>query len=66
MLYPQDFFIRHRQLRESAEKVLCINIESDFIFSGPLHLYINDFFYKRRKLLRSKSKQSRIMSVVCK
>jgi hypothetical protein len=63
--YPEDFFIRHRLLYDSADKVLLIYGEMSY---GVKSLVFHHKFYliKRTKLLQSKSKQSRIVSVVCK
>lgn len=65
--YNQDFFIRHRQLRESADKVVLMYGGMSY---GVKSLTFPQKFYlikrKRTKLLQSKSKQCRIVSVVCK
>lgn len=85
MLYPQDFFIRHKQLRESADKVLYIHspirkgkswvekaiqeqlatefLNNQLIYCGYI---IDDFeaWMPSIKLLRSKSKQPRMVAVV--
>lgn len=81
MLYPQEFFIRHRQLRESADTVLVIynpickgKSWVEMVLTkqrttgkvGCFQMYLDDFCYKCTKLLRSKSKQSRMVAVVCK
>lgn len=80
-MYTEDFFIRHRQLAESADNVLFIHTPrnqgkswTEMVLHkqrttgkvGCFQMYIDDFCYKRTKLLQSKSKQSRIVSVVCK
>lgn len=80
-MYTEDFFIRHRQLIESDDNVLFMHTPRNQGKSwGELilhkqrttgkvecfQMYIDDFYYKRTKLLQSKSKKSRVVSVVCK
>lgn len=78
-MYTEDFLIRPRQLAESADKVIRISkraynpknvklfingidISSMLSKNWPVTLH----YLKRTELLQSKSKQSRIVSVVCK
>lgn len=78
-MYTEDLFIRHRQLAESADKVICISkrvynpknvklfingidISSMLSKNWPVTLH----YLTRTKLLQSKSKQSRMILVVCK
>lgn len=78
-MYIEDFFIQHRQLAESADKV--IRISKRAYNPKNVKLFINGIdissmlskncpvtlhYLTRTKLLQSKSKQSRIVSVVCK
>lgn len=78
-MHTEDFLIRHRQLAESADKVIGlskrvynpknvklfingIDISSMLSKNWPVTLH----YLTRTKLLKSKSKQSRIVAVVCK
>lgn len=80
-MYTKDFLIRHRQLAESADNVLFMHTPRNQGKSWTemvLHkqrttgkvecfqMYIDDFYYKPTKLLQSKSKQRKVVSVVCK
>lgn len=78
-MYTEDFFIRHRQLRESADRV--VGISKRTYDPENVKLYMNGiditpalskddlitlYYHKRTKLLHSKSKQRRMVRVVCK
>ena len=66
-LYNEYFFIRHRQLRESADKVVLMYGGMSYGVKSLVFPQKFDLIkIKRTKLLRSKSKQCRIVSVVCK
>ena len=77
-MYIEDFFIRHRQLAESADKVIGISQSQKesmdnttiLVYSGATGYKVRNFHkifrIKRTKLLQSKSKQSRMVAVVCK
>lgn len=63
--YTEDFFTRHKELMDSAEKVVLIH--GGMSYGVKTLAFTQKFFLiKRTKLLQSKSKQSRIVSVVCK
>lgn len=65
--YNEDFFIRHRQLHESSDNVVLIYGGMSYGVKSLVSPQKFDLIkIKRTKLLRSKSKQSRIVSVVCK
>lgn len=78
-MYTKDFLIRHRQLAESADKVIGIpkrvyNSQNVKLFYNGIDMtsaislgsLITIHYYKPTKLLQSKSKQSRAVSVVVK
>lgn len=80
MINQVDFLEKHQKLREASETVLGLSqSQKDFkdnttilIYGGVSYgdklNYMATKFYiiKRTKLLQSKSKQPRIVSVVCK
>ena len=74
-----DFIEKHQKLRESANRVLGLSqSQKDFKDNTTILIYggmscgvkirhsIKTFRIKRTKLLQSSSKQSRMISVVCK
>ena len=78
-MYIEDFFIRHRQLAESADKVIGLskrvyNSQNVKLFYNGIDMtsaislgsLITIHYHKPTKLLQSKSKQSRMILVVCK
>lgn len=79
MMDQVDFIEKHQKLRESADRVLGLSqSQRDFKDSTTILIYggmscgvkvrhsMKTFRIKRTKLLQSKSKQPRIVSVVCK
>ena len=79
MMDQVDFIEKHQKLRESANRVLGLSqSQKDFNDNTTILIYggmpygvkvrhsMKTFRIKRTKLLQSSSKQSRIISVVCK
>ena len=82
MMDQVDFLMKHKRIREASETVLLMEsprrwgkswLEMEIVKQRPSgkvgEFYLaswDELLIKRTKLLQSKSKQSRIVSVVCK